>query len=130
MIYIKQFFVTALIFFAVDIFWLGIVAKKLYRHYIGHLMADQVFIGPAVIFYCFFIVGLIYFVINPALLKESFKYAIFTGMFFGFITYATYDLTNLATLKNWPIAITIIDIAWGTSLTGVVSGISYLILKI
>jgi len=127
--YIKHFFITASIFFAVDIFWLVFVAKGLYKNYLGHLMADQVFIGAAGLFYCLYIVGLIYFVIEPGLEKDSLKYVLYRGMFFGLITYATYDLTNLATLKNWPITITIIDIVWGTSLCGLVSAISYLILK-
>jgi len=92
-------------------------------------MTDKVNVVAAVIFYVIFIIGLLYFVINPALAKESLKMAILTGMFFGFIAYSTYDLTNLATLKNWPLVITIIDIAWGTVLSGTVSGISYLLLK-
>lgn len=128
MIYLKQFILTVIIFFSVDLFWLGIVAKKLYRHYIGHLMADNVVIGGAVLFYVVYIIGLLFFVINPALAKESLKYAFYAGCFFGFVTYATYDLTNLATLREWPVAIVMIDIAWGTFLCGAVSSISYLVL--
>lgn len=129
MIYLKQFLITAFIFFSIDIFWLGVVAKKLYRHYIGHLMADRVFVSAAVVFYTVYIIGLLHFVIQPALNKGSLKYALLTGMFFGFITYATYDLTNLATLKEWPIKIVLIDMAWGTLLAGAVSSLSYLILN-
>ena len=129
MIYLKQFLITAFIFFSIDIFWLGVVAKKLYRHYIGHLMADSVFVSAAIVFYTVYIIGLLHFVIQPALSKGSLKYALLTGMFFGFITYATYDLTNLATLKEWPIKIVLIDMAWGTLLAGAVSSLSYLILN-
>lgn len=129
MIYLKQFLITAFIFFSIDIFWLGVVAKKLYRHYIGHLMADRVFVSAALVFYAVYIIGLLHFVIQPALNKGSLKYALFTGMFFGFITYATYDLTNLATLKEWPIKIVLIDMAWGTLLAGAVSSLSYMILN-
>lgn len=129
MILIKQFMVSCIVFFAVDILWLAFVAKKIYQKHIGFIMADKVNVVAAMIFYIIFIAGLLYFVINPAITKESFKVAVLSGMFFGFITYSTYDLTNLATLKNWPLTITIIDITWGTLLCGLVSGISYLILK-
>lgn len=129
MIYLKQFLITTFIFFSIDIFWLGVVAKKLYRHYIGHLMADSVFVSAAIVFYTVYIIGLLHFVIHPALSKGSLKYALLTGMFFGFITYATYDLTNLATLKEWPIKIVLIDMAWGTLLAGTVSSLSYMILN-
>lgn len=129
MLYIKQYVVTALMFFAVDMLWLGVLARGLYKRYIGHLMADKVVVGAAVAFYLIYIVGLLFFVIQPALKKESFNYALVTGLFFGFITYATYDLTNMATLKDWPFMITIIDIAWGTCLGGAVSALSYLILS-
>lgn len=129
MLYIKQYVVTALMFFAVDMLWLGVLARGLYKRYIGHLMADKVVVGAAVVFYLIYIVGLLFFVIQPALKKGSFNYALVTGLFFGFITYATYDLTNMATLKDWPLMITIVDIAWGTCLGGAVSALSYLILS-
>ena len=76
-----------------------------------------------------FIGGVVFFVINPALEKNSWVYALLAGMLFGIITYSTYDLTNLATLKDWPIKITIIDLIWGTSLGGIVSTVTYFILK-
>ena len=129
MTYIKQFAVATIVFLLVDLFWLGFVAKKLYRNYLGHLMADKFILSAAGIFYIVFIIGLLYFVIQPGLAKDSLKYVIFSGMLFGFVTYATYDLTNLATLRDWPIAITLIDLAWGTTLSGLVSVISYLILR-
>lgn len=126
---IKQFMVTCVVFFSIDILWLAFVARRIYQKHIGLIMADKVNVVAALIFYIIFIIGLLYFVINPAIAKESFKVAVLAGMFFGFITYSTYDLTNLATLKNWPLTITIIDITWGTLLCGTVSGISYLLLK-
>jgi uncharacterized membrane protein len=129
MLEVKKFIVTIAVFFLVDIFWLAFVARKLYKEYLGFIMADKVNVMAALIFYIIFIVGLIVFVINPSLAKESIQSAILMGMFFGFVTYATYDLTNLATLKDWPVLITIIDICWGTILSGTVSAISYLILK-
>ena len=83
----------------------------------------------AILFYLLYIIGLVFFVINPALEKSSWQYALFAGLFFGFITYATYDLTNLATLKDWPLTITIIDLIWGSVLGASVSVVTYAIIK-
>ncbi len=127
--FIKIFLVAFVVFFAIDIIWLGLVAKNLYKKYLGFIMAPQVNWIAAVIFYIVFIIGLSFFVIEPALTKQSLSYALLAGLFFGFITYATYDLTNLATLKDWPITITIIDLVWGSILGGTVSTITYLILR-
>lgn len=126
---IKTYLTALIVFFAIDLLWLGVIAAKLYRQYLGSLMADKINWPAALIFYGIFISGLVYFVIEPALLKQSLAYAIGAGAFFGFLTYATYDLTNLATLKDWPLPITIIDLIWGSFLSASVSGISYLILQ-
>lgn len=126
---IKTYITALIVFFAIDLVWLGVIAAKLYRHYLGGLMADKVNWPAALIFYGIFISGLVYFVIEPALAKQSLSFAIGAGAFFGFITYATYDLTNLATLKDWPLPITIIDLIWGSILSASVSGISYFILQ-
>lgn len=127
--FIKIFLVAFVVFFAIDILWLGLIAKNLYKKYLGFLMSENVNWIAAVIFYIVFIIGLSFFVIEPALAKSSLSYAILAGLFFGFITYATYDLTNLATLKDWPITITIIDLVWGSFLGGAVSTITFLILR-
>ena len=122
--FLKLYLLTLVIFFLVDIVWLGVISKKLYKEYLGHLM------GPvnwpaALIFYALFIAGLVFFVITPAIEKESLVYAITVGAFFGLITYGTYDLTNLATLKDWPVTITVIDLIWGTFLNAATAGITY-----
>ena len=129
MAFLKTYFVALVIFFVIDLFWLVVVARKLYQQKLGYIMSDSPNWTAAIIFYLIFIVGVVFFVINPALEKESWKYALLVGMLFGFITYSTYDLTNLATLKNWPIEITIIDLIWGTSLGGIVSTLTYFIFK-
>jgi uncharacterized membrane protein len=77
-----------------------------------------------------YIVGILFFVISPALGKESWQYALFVGFFFGFITYMTYDLTNLATLKDWPVFLTVVDIIWGTALGGATSILSYTFIRL
>ena len=124
---LKLYLVTVVVFFLVDIIWLGFISKNLYKEYLGHLMAPKVNWGAALVFYLMFIAGLIFFVTDPAIAKENIMYAILAGGFFGLITYGTYDLTNLATLKDWPLNITIIDLVWGTFLNAATSGITYLI---
>ncbi|NLA53960.1 MAG: DUF2177 family protein [Clostridiales bacterium] len=127
---IRNFGITLAVFFAIDILWLGLIAKKLYAKHLGHLMAQSTNWPAAIIFYLLFIVGLIFFVINPALEKNSLMYAFAVGAFYGLITYATYDMTNLATLKDWPLTITIIDIAWGTFLNAMTAGFSFYIINL
>lgn len=127
---IKTYLVSLSVFFAIDILWLGFVAKDFYRAQIGHLMAEKTNWPAAVLFYSIFIGGLVWFAVNPALEKESWTYALKMGALFGFMCYATYDMTNLATLKDWPIAITIVDILWGTVLNGLTATISYYIVRL
>lgn len=128
--FVKQYIVTFVVFFAIDILWLGFIAKDFYRNSLGHLMRESINWPAAIIFYSIFIVGLIFFAINPAIEKNSISYAFLVGALFGFMTYATYDMTNLATLKDWPIKTTIVDIIWGTSLNSFTAGISFYIIKL
>ncbi|EFS04154.1 integral membrane protein, partial [Listeria seeligeri FSL S4-171] len=98
----------------------------MYEHFIGDLMGD-VRIFPAVIFYVIYVIGVTFFVLIPGTEKGSIGYVILAGALFGLICYATYDLTNLATLKDWPVAMTVIDLVWGTAVTTVTSVIVYFI---
>lgn len=127
MLFLKYYLLAVPVFFAIDMLWLGFIANDLYRKGIGFIMKDNPNWMAAIIFYLLYIAGLVFFVLLPAYEKQSWKYALFVGMFFGFITYATYDLTNLATLKNWPIYITLIDLLWGSFLGGTVCVSTYLI---
>ena len=127
--YFKFYAIALVIFLVIDMIWLGLIAKNIYSKYLGNLMAPKVNWIAAIIFYLLFIVGLVFFVIEPAVAKNSWSYALLAGMLFGLITYATYDLTNLATLKDWPITITFIDLAWGTSLGGLVSMITFFLVR-
>ncbi len=115
------------IFFAIDMVWLGLVAKNFYAKQIGYLMKTNINWTSAVLFYLLFIVGLVLFVVMPALEKHSWQHAILFGALFGLISYATYDLTNLATVKDWPLLVTVVDLIWGMVLAGSVSTLSYLI---
>lgn len=125
----KTYLVSLIVFFAIDIAWLGFIAKKFYREQIGHLMAEKTNWPAAIIFYTVFIGGLVLFAVTPALEMNSWIYAMKMGAIFGFMTYATYDMTNLATLKDWPIIITIVDIVWGTVLNSLTAGISFFIIQ-
>jgi uncharacterized membrane protein len=125
--FIKQFFIALLVFFGIDMVWLVLVAKKFYQDHIGFLMKPDINWPAAIIFYLLFIIGLVIFVISPAIEKRSWVHALLYGALFGLITYATYDLTNLATLKDWPMLVTVVDLIWGTVLASSVSLITYFI---
>ncbi len=125
--FIKIYLIALPIFFAIDFFWLAFVAKNFYAKQIGLLMKANINWPAAIIFYLLFLVGLVLFVISPALEKKFLLMAIIMGGLFGFFTYATYDLTNLATLKNWPLAVSLVDMLWGVILSASVSTITYLV---
>ncbi len=125
--FLKLYLIALPIFLAIDMFWLGLVAKNFYRSQIGSLMKSEINWIAAIIFYLLFIVGLVLFVIIPALDKNSCLKAAVFGALFGLIAYATYDLTNLATLKDWPLMLTVVDLIWGMALASSVSVITYLI---
>jgi uncharacterized membrane protein len=127
--FLIQYAIVLVVFFAVDLVWLGIIAKDLYAKYLGHLMAKSVNWPAAIIFYLIFILGLVVFVIQPTLTEGNLIKGLGMAALFGLVTYATYDLTNLATLRDWPIMITVIDLAWGTTLSTLVTLISVLILQ-
>lgn len=125
----KLYAIALPVFFAIDMLWLGVVARNFYRAQIGSLLKADVNWTAAILFYLVFIGGIVFFVLAPALEKSSWRYALFVGAAFGFITYATYDLTNLATMKDWPLLVTVVDLAWGSVLTGSVSVISFAIAR-
>ena len=123
--FVKMYLIALVTFVIVDGIWLGVISKNLYKKELGHLLSSNPNWIAAIIFYLLFLGGLIYFVINPGIEKESIKVLLISAALFGLMTYATYDLTNLATLKEWPVKITVIDLIWGTTLSTVVSTITY-----
>lgn len=125
--FVKMYVIALIVFIAIDAIWLGLIAKNLYQKEIGHLMSDSVNYVAALIFYLLFLVGLVYFVINPAIIDRNITKLIISGILFGIITYSTYDLTNLATLKDWPIKVTIIDLIWGSFVSTATSLATYFI---
>lgn len=124
-----SYVLTAVVFFAIDMLWLGLIAKALYNKYLGSFLSDNVNWTAAVIFYLIFIAGIFIFSILPAVERGSWIRALILGGLFGFIAYATYDLTNMATMKDWPLTIVIIDMIWGFVLTATVSVSGYFIVN-
>lgn len=109
---------------ALDMLWLTKIAPSLYKSNIGHLMAEKPNLLAAALFYMIYITGVVVFVVQPAFEKASLSYALGRGALFGFVAYATFDLTSMAVFKNWPAKITIIDMLWGTILTAGVAGLA------
>lgn len=127
--FLKLYGIAFVLFLVIDLVWLGLIARNLYQKYIGHLMADSVNWIAALVFYFLFIGFLVYFVLLPNINTGTLLQVMLTGALFGFITYATYDLTNLATLKDWPWQITIIDLLWGTFLGSSISTLTFIIYR-
>lgn len=125
--FFKLFFTALPVFFIIDMVWLVLVARKFYQAQIGFLMKPDINWPAAIIFYLLFIAGLVVFVITPAVEKQSWVNALLLGALFGLVTYATYDLTNLATVKDWPLVVTIVDLIWGMVLAASISVITFFI---
>ncbi len=117
---LKLYGVTLFIFLVLDAIWLGLVAQPFYQAQIGFLLAPRANWAAAAVFYLLYVAGLVFFVVAPALrVGQPPRQAARRGAFFGLVTYATYDLTNLATVAGWPVGLTLVDLAWGTLLGGV-----------
>lgn len=125
--FLKLYLITLPVFLGIDMIWLTLVAKNFYAKQIGYLMAKNPNLLAAFIFYLIFITGLVIFVITPALDKRIWSQALLHGALFGLVAYSTYDLTNLATIKDWPLVVTIVDLIWGMTLSATVSIVSYFI---
>lgn len=123
---LKLYIVLLAAFLAIDMLWLGLVARSFYQKYLGFLMASSPNWFAATLFYLLFIVGILFFVVIPGLESGSLKATLLRGALFGLITYATYDLTNLATLKDWPVLLSVVDMLWGTFLSVSVSAIGFI----
>ena len=123
--YIKLYFVTLTAFLAIDAVWLALVARTFYRRYLDWLMAANPNWIAALAFYLLFVVGVLVFVVVPGVEDGSLRRTLLKGALFGLIAYGTYDLTNQATVKNWPLTITAVDLVWGTVLSVAVSYIGF-----
>ena len=115
--YLAAYLATALVMVALDMLWLGVVAKTTYQQAIGHLMAAQPKVVAAVVFYALYALGLLVFAMAPQAEDAAWGRTVSMGALFGFFAYAIYDLSNLAMLRDWPIRLTLVDMAWGTALS-------------
>ncbi len=127
--YVAAYVATAIIFLFIDFIWLAYVAKNFYFSRLGDLLLEKPNMAVAAGFYAIYVVGIIIFAVAPALQSGSWKTALIYGALFGFFAYATYDMTNLATLKNWSVTVSIVDTIWGTVLTGTSALLGYLVVR-
>lgn len=110
---VVAYVLTLIVFAVIDTAWLGTMGDRLYRPLIGTMLADKFRIAPAIAFYAIYAAGLTLFAVMPGLAEGGWKKALLWGGLFGLFAYATYDLTNLATLKTWSLKLSLIDMAWG-----------------
>jgi uncharacterized membrane protein len=123
------FIATGLGFAAIDSIWLITMSTRLYKPEIGELMAENFRLGPAIVFYLLYITGILIFAVQPALASGKWQTALVQGALFGFFCYMTYDMTNYATLKVWSLKVTILDLMWGTFLTGSAATVGLLVTR-
>jgi uncharacterized membrane protein len=126
---ITAFVATGLGFAAIDSIWLITMSTRLYKPEIGELMAANFRLGPAIAFYILYITGILIFAVQPALAAGKWQTALVQGALFGFFCYMTYDLTNYATLKVWSLKVTVLDMIWGTFLTGSAATVGMLVTR-
>ena len=123
--YLAAYGAVLVSFLAIDMIWLLVIARAFYRSRIGALMAAEPQLAPAAAFYALIALGLVIFAVAPALREGSWRAALTNGLMFGFFAYATYDLTNLATLRDWSMSLSIVDMVWGAVLSGICATIGY-----
>jgi uncharacterized membrane protein len=126
---LKQFFVALGSFLVVDGLWLTVISKNFYAKHLGYLMSKNPNLLAAGLFYLIYIFAMVVLVVSPGLEKGSFWSTVLSGALFGLCCYATYDLTNLATIQGWPLVVTIVDLIWGTVLSATIAAISFLVFR-
>ena len=125
--YLVAYFFTLVAFLVIDFIWLSTMASRLYRPAIGDLLADNFRLAPAIVFYLIYAAGLTFLAVRPALISGEWTAALLYGAAVGFMAYATYDLTNQATLKSWSTTLTVADLLWGTFVSAAAAVIGYLV---
>ncbi|MDA4847686.1 DUF2177 family protein [Hoeflea poritis] len=128
-LFIKAYLFTAVVFFVIDYLWLAYIAGGFYRSQLGSYMLDQPRLGVAAVFYILYVAGIVVFAVLPALKEQSLLTALLLGALLGLVAYGTYDVTNYATLRDWPLAVVVVDIAWGTALTASASAGGYMLTR-
>lgn len=123
--YIVAWIATAVAFLGLDVTWLSTMSSRIYKPVMGEAMRPSPDFGAAGVFYLIYVSAIVFFAVAPALEKESLSKALINGALFGFAAYATYDLSNQATLKFWELRLSLVDMAWGTFATAAAAGIAY-----
>ena len=123
--FVVAYAVTAVVFLGLDAIWLTQIALGMYRRELGGLLLDQPNLAVAGLFYLLFVLGIVVLVVNPALAGGGWLTALWMGAILGAVAYGTYDITNLATLRNWSVVVTMADLAWGTALTAISATAGY-----
>lgn len=123
--YVIAYGASAVVFFGLDLVWLGLVARGFYARQLGDLLRDSPSLTVAGLFYALYVGGIVLFAISPALQSQSWRTALVLGVLLGLLAYGTYDLTNLATLRRWPVALALVDVTWGGLLTGLAASAGY-----
>lgn len=126
-VFLQTYVASLVAFLLLDFAWLGLIARGFYRQQLGHLLSPDVRWAAAIIFYLLFVAAVVVFAVTPAVERGSLGRALWLGGFFGFVAYATYDLTNLATLRGFPTLVAVVDMAWGCLLTAAVAAVGYLV---
>lgn len=127
--YVVAWVVVVVVMVAMDVLWLGVIAKSLYQDGIGHLMAEKPLVLAALAFYVVYAVGLVVFVVAPRDGVGTWHSTALMAALFGLVAYATYDLSNLATLKNWPLWLALLDMAWGSVASAVAATAGKLVME-
>ena len=124
--YLVAYGISAVVFLVIDAIWLIWIAKGFYAERLGDLLLDRPIMVAAGIFYATYVIGIVVFAVASGLRDDSALTALTNGVLFGLLAYATYDMTNLATLKGWPLSVTVVDIAWGGFITGTTAYLGYI----
>jgi uncharacterized membrane protein len=127
--YVAAYVASAVVLFGLDLLWLGVIAKGFYARQLGDLLSDQPNLSVAALFYAVYVGGIVLFAVTPALLAQSWLSALVLGFFLGLVAYGTYDMTNLATLRDWPIALSVVDLTWGSCLTAISAAAGYVAVR-
>ena len=127
--YLLTYIIVLTVFLIIDALWLGFIARKFYSSNLGYILADRPNFGAALVFYSLYVIGIIIFSTIPALKEGAALTALIYGALFGFFAYLTYDMTNYATLKDYPLSVVLVDTAWGTFITSISSYLGYIISK-
>jgi len=122
---LKLYGATAVVFFAIDLVWLGVVAQGFYQRHLGHLLRADILWGPALLFYTLYIAGVLVFAVLPGLDARSLTRTLALGAFLGLVAYATFDLTSMALLRDFPLVVVVVDLVWGMVLTASVAAAAY-----